>query len=180
MGGRIASLIADEVGVSGLVCLGYPFHPVSKPDKLRVEHLRASKTPTLILQGERDPFGNRVEVVKYKLSPSVKVTWVKDGDYSFKPRKSSGTTEEKNWRAAAAKIEAFLRPLGTRTRLPSDRQRILGEFIDLARWPRPPHGPDLFHNAQGKVVDTIDVSGRFWEEGRSNDGGKKRTESNLW
>jgi uncharacterized protein len=29
MGGRIASLIADEAGVAGLVCLGYPFHPVT-------------------------------------------------------------------------------------------------------------------------------------------------------
>jgi predicted alpha/beta-hydrolase family hydrolase len=40
MGGRFASLIADEAAVSGLVCLGYPFHPVGKPDRLRVEHLK--------------------------------------------------------------------------------------------------------------------------------------------
>ena len=54
MGGRIASLVADEAEVAGLVCLGYPFHPVGKPDKLRVEHLLTIKTPTLIVQGERD------------------------------------------------------------------------------------------------------------------------------
>src|SRR5476651_446073 len=52
MGGRIASLVADAAGVAGLVCLGYPFHPVGKRDKVRVEHLRAIKTPTLIIQGE--------------------------------------------------------------------------------------------------------------------------------
>ena len=52
MGGRIASLIADEAQVAGLVCLGYPFHPTGKPDKLRVEHLNSIKTPTLIVQGE--------------------------------------------------------------------------------------------------------------------------------
>lgn len=51
MGGRIATLIADEAKVAGLVCLGYPFHPVGKPKQLRVEHLRTIKTPTLILQG---------------------------------------------------------------------------------------------------------------------------------
>ena len=39
MGGRIASVVADEAGVAELVCLGYPFHPVGKPDRLRVEHL---------------------------------------------------------------------------------------------------------------------------------------------
>src|SRR5947209_5742628 len=55
MGGRIASLIADQANVAGLVCLGYPFHPVGKPDRLRVGHLRALRTPTLILQGTRDP-----------------------------------------------------------------------------------------------------------------------------
>src|SRR6185312_14190915 len=35
MGGRIASLFADECPVAGLVCLGYPFHPVGKPAQLR-------------------------------------------------------------------------------------------------------------------------------------------------
>src|SRR5512134_970358 len=27
LGGRIASMVADDAGVRGLVCLGYPFHP---------------------------------------------------------------------------------------------------------------------------------------------------------
>jgi predicted alpha/beta-hydrolase family hydrolase len=108
MGGRIASLVADDAGVAGLICLGYPFHPVGNPDKLRVEHLAKIKTPTLIIQGERDPFGTREEVAKYKLSRMVQVTWMVDGDHSFKPRKSSGRTEQQNWNAALAEIEAFL------------------------------------------------------------------------
>ena len=44
MGGRIASLIADDARVAGLVCLGYPFHPVGKPERLRVKHLQTLKT----------------------------------------------------------------------------------------------------------------------------------------
>ena len=43
MGGRIASLVADDAGVAGLICLGYPFHPAGQPEKLRVEHLRSSE-----------------------------------------------------------------------------------------------------------------------------------------
>jgi pimeloyl-ACP methyl ester carboxylesterase len=35
LGGRIASMIADETGVRGLVCLGYPFHPPGKPEQTR-------------------------------------------------------------------------------------------------------------------------------------------------
>lgn len=92
MGGRIASLVADEAGIVGLVCLGYPFHPVGKAEQLRVEHLRTIRTPTLIVQGERDPFGNREEVQKYKLSPAIRVAWIDDGEHSFKPRKASGRT----------------------------------------------------------------------------------------
>ena len=49
MGGRIASLIADEAEVKALICLGYPFHPVGKTDRLRTEHLRTLQTPTLSL-----------------------------------------------------------------------------------------------------------------------------------
>ncbi|HZZ78725.1 MAG TPA: alpha/beta family hydrolase, partial [Gemmataceae bacterium] len=108
MGGRIASLVADDAGVAGLICLGYPFHPVGKPDKLRVEHLKAIKTPTLIVQGERDSFGNRADVGQYKLSPAVRVHWLKDGDHSFKPRKSSGETEQSNLDAALDTINTFL------------------------------------------------------------------------
>lgn len=64
MGGRIASMVADEAGVGGLVCLGYPFHPPGQPDKLRVTHLEDLRTPTLIVQGERDAFGTREEVAR--------------------------------------------------------------------------------------------------------------------
>jgi predicted alpha/beta-hydrolase family hydrolase len=108
MGGRIASLVADEAGVAGLVCLGYPFHPVGKLDQLRVEHLQKIQTPTLILQGERDPFGNREEVASYKLSQAVRVHWLKDGDHDLKPRKSSGHTTEQNWHEALDEIQQFL------------------------------------------------------------------------
>src|SRR5437763_17173618 len=80
MGGRIASLIADETGVSGLICLGYPFHPVGKPKQLRVEHLRTIKTPTLILQGTRDSFDTREEVKAYRVSSAVTVHWLEDGN----------------------------------------------------------------------------------------------------
>jgi predicted alpha/beta-hydrolase family hydrolase len=108
MGGRIASVVADEAGVTGLACLGYPFHPVGRPDKLRVEHLKSIETPTLIVQGERDPFGNAKEVARYKLSKAVRVVWMRDGDHSFKPRKLSGRTEEQNWREAVEKVAAFV------------------------------------------------------------------------
>jgi uncharacterized protein len=108
MGGRIASLVADEAQVAGLVCLGYPFHPTGKPERLRIEHLQTIRTPTLIVQGERDPFGNRPDVEAYRLSEQVHIYWLPDGDHSFKPRKASGRTQEENWREGVAAMAAFL------------------------------------------------------------------------
>lgn len=107
MGGRIASMIADEAGVAGLVCLGYPFHPPGKPEKLRTAHLAELKTPALILQGERDPFGKRDEVAGYMLSKSIDVEFLPDGDHDLKPRKASGRTREENWTDAIDRIAAF-------------------------------------------------------------------------
>ena len=108
MGGRIASMVADEAGIAGLVCLGYPFHPPGNPAKLRVKHLEDLRTPALILQGTRDSFGNREEIAKYRLSKKIRVAWVEDGDHSFKPRASSGRTEKQNLEYAIAEIRSFV------------------------------------------------------------------------
>ncbi|HEX9700093.1 MAG TPA: alpha/beta family hydrolase [Acidobacteriota bacterium] len=111
MGGRIASMVADDAGVRGLVCLGYPFHPPGRPEKLRTEHLAGLQTPTLIVQGTRDPFGNAGEVPGYELSSAIAVHWLEDGDHSFKPRKSSGRTLAQNIEEAVAAIAGFIEGL---------------------------------------------------------------------
>jgi predicted alpha/beta-hydrolase family hydrolase len=112
MGGRIASMIADEAGVAGVVCLGYPFHPPGKPDRLRIAHLQTLRTPILIAQGTRDPFGTMKEVASYPLSPTIELVWIEDGNHSFEPRKKSERTLEQNLKAAADALVAFTRRLG--------------------------------------------------------------------
>ncbi|GMU39217.1 MAG: alpha/beta hydrolase [Chloroflexota bacterium] len=111
MGGRIASMVADGLGVAGLVCLGYPFHPTGRPGVLRVAHLEALRTPALIVQGERDPMGTRAEVEGYRLSTAIRLHWLADGDHSFKPRKASGETLEGHLADASAAVAAFVRSL---------------------------------------------------------------------
>ncbi len=96
MGGRVASMVADELHaagqVAGLLCLGYPFHPPGKPEKLRTAHLADMTTPALICQGARDPFGSEEEAGGFTLSPSIELRWFADGDHDLKPRKASGLT----------------------------------------------------------------------------------------
>jgi predicted alpha/beta-hydrolase family hydrolase len=111
LGGRMASLVADEAGVRGLVCLGYPFHPPDKPERLRTAHLADLRTPTLIVQGTRDPFGGREEVAGYGLSPAIRIAWLEDGDHSFKPRASSGKTEKGHVEEAIALVAGFVQGL---------------------------------------------------------------------
>jgi hypothetical protein len=108
MGGRMASMIADEAGVRGLVGLGYPFHPPGKPDTLRVRHLEAMRTPALFVQGTRDALGSREEVAGYTLSPAIRLVWLEDGDHSFKPRVSSGHTEAGHLAAAVEAVTGFM------------------------------------------------------------------------
>lgn len=108
LGGRMASMVADETGVRALVCLGYPFHPQDKPEKLRIAHLTTLKTPTLIVQGTRDPFGTEDEVSRYPLSSSVALHWIEDGDHDLAPRKSSGRGVGRTWAEAISAIGDFL------------------------------------------------------------------------
>jgi hypothetical protein len=111
LGGRIASMVADRAGVRGLVCLGYPFHPPGKPERLRTKHLENLRTPALIVQGTRDAFGPREEVGRYRLSPSIRIAWIEDGDHSLKPRAASGRSESQNLSEAVSRVREFLESL---------------------------------------------------------------------
>ncbi|MEQ1717129.1 MAG: alpha/beta family hydrolase [Hyphomicrobium sp.] len=112
MGGRMASMVAGSAfanrEISGLVCLGYPFHPPGQPQTWRTQHLVALASPTLIVQGERDPFGSRAEVEALKLSDQIAFHWLGDGDHDFGPRGASGFTRKGNLTAAAEAIAAFV------------------------------------------------------------------------
>ena len=112
MGGRMAAEISDEIycemNAAGLLILGYPFHPPARPDRWRGEVLKQIKTPTLLLQGERDTFGSRVELADFPFSSAVLVHWLTDGDHGFKPRKSSGLCEQDNLQQAASRIRQFV------------------------------------------------------------------------
>ena len=108
LGGRIASMVADRAGVRGLVCLGYPFHPPGKPDRLRTKHLEDLRTPALIVQGTRDTLGSREDVAGYRLSPAIQIAWIEDGDHSYKPRAGSGRTEAGNLSEAITRVRDFL------------------------------------------------------------------------
>ena len=72
-GGRQSSILcAEQVGlVDGLLLFSYPLHPPRKPDQLRTQHLPNLQTPTLFVEGTRDPFGSIEEIeAALKLIPA--------------------------------------------------------------------------------------------------------------
>lgn len=116
MGGRVASMVADDLfdagKIHGLLCLGYPFHPPDKPDRLRTGHLVNLRTPTLICQGTRDPFGTVEEVPGYDLADRIRVQWLEDGDHDLRPRKTiSGLTMSDNLTTMAMTVREWIETL---------------------------------------------------------------------
>jgi len=112
MGGRVASMVADDLyeqgSIFGLLCLGYPFHPPGKPQQLRTAHLKNLRTPALICQGTRDEFGTREEVSTYSLSSTISVLWLEDGDHDLAPRKKiSGFSVADHLATMAARAKAW-------------------------------------------------------------------------
>ena len=101
MGGRMASMIADEVEARALVCFSYPWHPPGKPEKTRTSHLEKLRTRTLILQGTRDPFGSPEEVATYPLSPTIRVEWLEGGDHTLRRRVTDAARLAADFIAAA-------------------------------------------------------------------------------
>lgn len=109
MGGRMASHLSELDKVAAMACLGFPFHPPGKPENYKGEHLASLQKPCLILQGERDTFGKREEFADFDLSDSIRVEFIPDGDHSFKPRKSSGYTDQQNIALTVEKLSAFIK-----------------------------------------------------------------------
>ena len=122
MGGRMATLIASgntdskletprpiTTQISGCICFGYPFHPPGKLDKLRTLHLGHDyATPTLVVQGEKDTFGNREQVTGYTLSNQITITWLPAGNHDLKPTKASGYTHDDHLQTAVKKSVLFM------------------------------------------------------------------------
>lgn len=82
-GGRVASRVADQAGISRLICLGYLFeNPKEGPDPERYLHLGNLRTPLLILQGTRDVYGGHKTAGKYPLAGSARLEWI-DTDHGF-------------------------------------------------------------------------------------------------
>lgn len=90
-GARVACRTAAGLGASGVLALAFPLHPPGKPEKSRVAELQGTRLPTLVVQGERDPFGTPEE-----FPPLTEMAVVPDADHSFKVPKRAELSQQES------------------------------------------------------------------------------------
>lgn len=77
-GARAAARCAKTLGASGCLALAFPLHPPGKPERSRLAELDGVGLPTLVIQGERDPFGRPEE-----FPPRHELTVVPGANHGF-------------------------------------------------------------------------------------------------
>jgi predicted alpha/beta-hydrolase family hydrolase len=90
-GARVACRTAAGLGASGVLALAFPLHPPGKPDRSRVEELQGTRLPTLVVQGEKDPFGTPEE-----FPPLTEMAVIPDADHSFKVPKRAELSQQES------------------------------------------------------------------------------------
>lgn len=97
----------------GYILLGFPFHEKGTPRSyLGKASLLTSTKPTLVLQGERDPYGSASAIKRACAAQNnVKVRAIPNGNHRFLPKKNSGFEHSDNIRKVIAHIEDFLSAL---------------------------------------------------------------------
>jgi predicted alpha/beta-hydrolase family hydrolase len=83
-----------------VLALSFPLHPPGKPEKTRLQELHHARVPTLVVQGERDPFGTPDE-----FPDDVDLAVVPAADHSMKVPKSAELSQAD---ALAVVLEATL------------------------------------------------------------------------
>ncbi|MGY2875760.1 uncharacterized protein ACVW00_002950 [Marmoricola sp. URHA0025 HA25] len=99
-GARSASRIARTVGAKGLLALSFPLHAPGRPEASRLPELLGARVPTLVIQGENDPFGTPQEFPDH-----IDLAVVPAADHSLRVPKSAGIGQED---ALAVVLEATL------------------------------------------------------------------------
>lgn len=113
-GGRMTSqaqAIAPMADVKGLVFVGFPLHPESKPSTTRADHLASIDIPMLFLQGTRDALAEMplIETVTAALGARATLQPIDGADHAFHVTRASGTDDCRVHDAMADTIVDWIR-----------------------------------------------------------------------
>jgi hypothetical protein len=113
MGGRMTSLAAAQQpleGVQGIVFVGFPLHPASRPSTERAQHLSEVTVPMLFLAGTRDKLAglDLLRPVCDGLGDGARLHEIEGADHSFAVLKRSGRTDDEVLDELAATTRAWV------------------------------------------------------------------------
>jgi predicted alpha/beta-hydrolase family hydrolase len=97
LGARVACRTAEATGAVAVLCLAFPLHPPGRPDKSRLPELDAVSLPTLVVQGDRDPFGIPPAAANRSV---VRVR----GDHSLRTDLPAVAAAAREWLAGLARV----------------------------------------------------------------------------
>ena len=104
-GARSAARCATGLGAAGCLALAFPLHPPGRPEKSRLDELVGAGVPTLVVQGERDPFGRPDE-----FPAGTDMCVIPGGDHGLSvPRRGPVTEEESMAILVEATLEWLIR-----------------------------------------------------------------------
>jgi uncharacterized protein len=104
-GARSACRTAHHLGASGVLALAFPLHPPGRPESSRVDELTGVRVPTLVVQGEADPFGRPEE-----FPAAQQIVVVPAADHGFKvPRRAELDQDDVRGLVVEAALEFIVR-----------------------------------------------------------------------
>ena len=105
-GARSAARQARALAAVGCLALAFPLHPPGKPERSRIGELEGARVRTLVIQGERDPFGRPEE-----FPPETRLVVVPEADHSFRVPKRAELQPPATYHLVATTARDWVRGL---------------------------------------------------------------------
>ncbi|MFJ3199465.1 alpha/beta family hydrolase [Streptomyces sp. NPDC086989] len=107
-GARVACRTAAELGAAGVLALAFPLHPPGRPEKSRAAELTGAGRPTLVVQGDRDPFGRPQEFPPPTAQGPYELVEIPYADHGFAVPKKAGPTQDETLTVITEAVAAWL------------------------------------------------------------------------
>ena len=102
-GARVACRTARSTGAAAVLALAFPLHPPGRPEVSRADELLGAGLPTLVVQGDRDPFGNAAS-----LPAAIQSVTMPYADHGFAVPKSAPLTQSETLERLTAAVAWWL------------------------------------------------------------------------
>ena len=88
MGARVCARASDHPAIRGIIALGYPLHPMFRPQVRNPPEWPMIAKPALFLQGDHDPFCalDRLREELPRLRAPNELVVIRDAGHSFEPK----------------------------------------------------------------------------------------------